>query len=179
MKFLHADDLDRLADRCKKAGAWPLDHAPGKVVVHQNGSELAPFFGVGKGWAVHVDWRSKTESTTLAARRALELSAARFKAVQAARITWDQIEAANPNWFDPDALRFFLSRVHRKLYRGPGGTYFVSSERNKFGNHLRRYTVHTVGEGLKVDTAGEFQEFASRNGAHSRAKFLAEHGRDS
>lgn len=79
-------------------------------------------------------------------------------------------EAAGYYWFSPDTLRWFRSRIHADVY---DGRYFVTSERNPSGE--RRYTVREVTDDGEVKTAEgcEFFGYASRSGAHNRARQLA------
>jgi len=79
-------------------------------------------------------------------------------------------QAAGYSWFSPDTLRWFHSRIHADVYNG---RYFVTSERNPEG--VRRYTVREVTEDGDIRTAEgcEFFEYASRSGAHNRARQLA------
>jgi hypothetical protein len=71
-------------------------------------------------------------------------------------------------------MRFFESRVHPGVF---GGRYFVTSE--QFVNlsqgyaDLRRYTIRIADHEGRIDTVGEFQEFATLSEAHDRAKELA------
>lgn len=86
------------------------------------------------------------------------------------------IKAANAraggHWFDPDTVRFFRSRPASFAYRGPGGLYFVTSERGP--DNVRRYSVRRAIEGGKViRTVGEFGRTTSRHAAHQEAKRLA------
>lgn len=51
--------------------------------------------------------------------------------------------SAGYHFFDRPTLRFFGCRLPRQAYRGPGGTFFVTSDRWPIpGRRLRRYTVH-------------------------------------
>lgn len=66
----------------------------------------------------------------------------------------DANRAAGGHWFDPDTMRFFGTRVLAEVYQGPGGIYFVTSDKQY--NGTRGYTVrrfdpadgspHTIGE---------------------------------
>lgn len=79
-------------------------------------------------------------------------------------------QAAGGHWFSPGTLRWFNSRIHADVY---AGRYFVTSEQNPEGE--RRYTVREVSEDGDIKTAEgcEFFEYASRSGAHNRARQLA------
>lgn len=102
-------------------------------------------------------------------RRALE----RFAALLAkGHATMDDIRRANEDagqhWFQPAAMRFFRSRVSDGVY---GNGYFVSSERGP--DMARRYTVRKALPDGSIDQVGEFQQYASRSGAHAAARKAA------
>jgi hypothetical protein len=86
-----------------------------------------------------------------------------------------QIKRANSDagfyWFEPDALRFFRSRVSETTYCGKGGIFFVSSEK---GPHTERaYTVRQfLPDTGDITTCGPFNVL-SRAVAHRNAKELA------
>lgn len=46
---------------------------------------------------------------------------------------------AGGHFFDPQAIQFFSSELEEKVYEGPGGVFFVTSER--FGDAARHFTV--------------------------------------
>lgn len=53
-------------------------------------------------------------------------------------------KSAGLHFFDPETMRFFDSRTGRTVYQGPGGVYFITSERFHGSNGYsepRRYTV--------------------------------------
>ena len=74
-------------------------------------------------------------------------------------------------------MRFFRSRVAELAYQGPGGTYFVSSERFVASNGYtpgRAYSVRRFDPDTgSVDTVGAFQAYAHRSTADRRARKLA------
>ena len=81
-------------------------------------------------------------------------------------------EDARMYWFSPDTMRFFRSRVLDQVYQGPGGIYFVSSERGPEMPRLytvRRFCPDTGG----VETAEEFQGYAKATQARRVAARLA------
>ena len=91
-------------------------------------------------------------------------------------MTIDQIKEANKargfHWFDPDTLRFFKSRIGGTVYQGPGGVYFVTSERGPSG--VRRYSVRQFHPSTGgVDTVGDFQAYGSSASAGTVARKLA------
>lgn len=77
------------------------------------------------------------------------------------------------HFFEPDAMRFFRSRVAELAYRGPGGTYFVTSEQfeDSTGKRWKRlYTVRQFNpETGGVSTVEGFQRYSSRSGATDAA----------
>ena len=94
-----------------------------------------------------------------------------------------EIEKANEDkggyFFSQDTMNFFRSRVNYPSYCGPGGIYFVTSERyvNRFlGTSLPRcYTIRKFNpETGDIDTVSEFQEFKTRGRAHRQAANLAD-----
>ena len=80
------------------------------------------------------------------------------------------------HFFDADSKRFFRSRIGGTLYGGPGGEFFVTSEREATWEKRaipRRYTVRQAMPDGRVATVGEFQQYASYSGATAAAKRLA------
>lgn len=102
--------------------------------------------------------------------------------------TIETIKAANEaighHFFEPDTMRFFKSRILAEVYEGPGGVYFVSSERPPVGPREYRVrranpdgTISTMSTGLPLlDNALEDRAFASATWAESRARQLAREG---
>jgi hypothetical protein len=89
------------------------------------------------------------------------------------------IKAANKanggHWFERSTLRFFNSRILAKVYQGPGGIYFVSSEQfvGSQGAAPRKFTVRQFDPKTgDVDTVGEFNELTMSE-AKAGAKALA------
>lgn len=82
-------------------------------------------------------------------------------------------------WFSPNNIRFFGSRLAKIAYRGAGGIFFVSSERCRYlahtdaWKHPRAYSVRQQLPDGSIDTMGEFQAYRSRETAHRVAKTLA------
>lgn len=90
--------------------------------------------------------------------------------------TINDIEAAmraqGSHWWDAGALRFFNSRIGYEVFQGPGGVYFVSSERCNHDSP-RLFTVRQFDpetSDLVSKGGSEFQEYASRSDARARAK---------
>lgn len=68
---------------------------------------------------------------------------------------------AGQHWFDPDSVRFFRSRVGRRVY---GGKYFISSE--QFDDSTpRRWTIRVADENGRIHEVGQFQEYDSYRAA--------------
>ena len=82
--------------------------------------------------------------------------------------TMYQIRKANDEaghyFFSEGAMRFFRSRVHDEVY---GAGFFVTSEAAP--NEPRFYTVRFAQPDGSITTVGEFQQYASRSGAHAAA----------
>lgn len=74
------------------------------------------------------------------------------------------------HFFDPDTMRWFRSRVHDAVYPAPGGAYFVTSEANLGWGIPREYRLRWASEDGNITT---LQVFASRSGAHARAKSMS------
>lgn len=95
--------------------------------------------------------------------------------------TMSQIRACNRerghHWFERGTMRFFNSRVGRSVYQGPGGVYFVSSERYD-ETHPRTFSVRKFNpRDCSVGTVGDFQRFPFDHMAADEAKRLARGGR--
>ena len=77
--------------------------------------------------------------------------------------------AAGQHFFDASTMRFFNSRVCRKII----GNYFVTSERFD-ASTPRRYTIRRINDDGHVETVGEFQKFATSREAYRAIRALAE-----
>ena len=76
------------------------------------------------------------------------------------------------HWWDPDTMRSFGCRICGPAWNGPGGVYFVSSEKPPHGP--REYTIRQfLPDTADIRTAGAFMECATRATAISRARRLA------
>lgn len=77
-------------------------------------------------------------------------------------------------WFELDTMRFFRTRIcdYGMVH---GGRFFVTSEKNEgMGySYPRLYTVRVGNDDGTIGTMGEFQGYASRNGAIAAAKRYA------
>lgn len=94
----------------------------------------------------------------------------------------EQLQARNRetggNWFAPDTMRFFDTRVSQRHYRNPSKpsyVWFVTSDRAPF--NPRRYTVRLGNlETGEVSTVGHWSEYDSAYYAHKAASALASVG---
>lgn len=93
----------------------------------------------------------------------------------------EEIRQANKdagyNWFSKDTMRFFSSRVGRKVYPTAWGAYFVTSER--LDDSPRLYTVRRAirygkSKGVVI-TEGDFQAHKTAREAHKEAAAWARH----
>lgn len=78
------------------------------------------------------------------------------------------------HWFSQDTKRFFGSRIGM-VYQGPGGVYFVSSEKD-FQGKRRLYTVRRfdpISGSVDVPDSESFQEHGTSRAANRRAEALA------
>lgn len=82
------------------------------------------------------------------------------------------MDRAGSHWWDADTMRFFGTRAGSRLYTGPGGAYFVTSEQPPHGP--RAYTVRRfVAETCSIETVGDFGGYATRAAAHRAARTAA------
>ena len=85
------------------------------------------------------------------------------------------------HWWDKSSMRFFGTRVHEAVYEGPGGVFFVTSERPPHGPRrcsVREFVLepeegqaphHVKGS---IETRGEFCAYR-RYIAHRLARLAA------
>lgn len=114
-------------------------------------------------------------------RPAAQAAAPQPAAQPAREWTVADIKAANKrkggHFFDPSSMRFFSSRIGKKVYSGPGGVFFTTSEQFDAGSP-RLYTVREfVPETGDVDTVGEFNELSEKEATIIAAE-AALHGRN-
>jgi len=90
-------------------------------------------------------------------------------------LTIDDIQSAmrarGSHWWDPSSMRFFGTRVHSQVYSGPGGIYFVTSEKPPYGSRactVRQY----LPESAEVETIGDCAD-STKHCAHRDARELA------
>lgn len=82
-----------------------------------------------------------------------------------------EMSAAGSHWWDRDSQRFFKCRVGEQVYQGPGGIYFVTSER--CNDSPRQYSVRQYMPARKnIETIGDFNSM-TRSVAHRTAKEMA------
>lgn len=82
-------------------------------------------------------------------------------------------------FFSPDTKRFFKSRVLSEVFQGPGGIYFVTSEKRGFDDYRRCYSVRNflpqTGNVVSARNAEGYQldKFATAAQAKRASKRLA------
>lgn len=84
----------------------------------------------------------------------------------------DAVRATGSHWFDPDTMRFFGTRVKPRVYQGPGGVFFCTSDKTYNGGRaytVRRFTPETA----DISTAGEVCGYHSLHDADAEAARLA------
>ncbi len=89
---------------------------------------------------------------------------------------WDMDDVARRNadagqhFFDESTMRFFASRLCGPLY---GRRYFVTSERNTWGDYPRLYTIREAMPNGHIDDVSPFQFYATAREAKRDAAKLA------
>jgi hypothetical protein len=71
--------------------------------------------------------------------------------------------AAGRFFFEPGTMRVFRSRIGRRVYQGPGGIFFITSEQfiGSTGATPRKYTVRRfVPKPVDIRTVGGFNNLA-------------------
>ncbi len=83
--------------------------------------------------------------------------------------------AAGFGFFSTGAMKFFRSRVDRRVYEGPGGVFFVTSEQLEFHDYSapRLYTVHQARPDGGIDGASGFQQYSSLKETRKAARGFA------
>ncbi len=82
------------------------------------------------------------------------------------------MRAAGSHWFDKHTMAFFKSQIDQNVYQGPGGIYFVSSEKPPHGS--RRYSVRQyLPDKQSIQTIGEFCQIRLLQDAQDLAKHRA------
>lgn len=69
--------------------------------------------------------------------------------------------ACGSHFFDPDTLRFFGSHILDGVTVHNSRAYFVTSERDNYGNQPRRYSARYMVAGAHFFEVGQFQEYAT------------------
>ena len=78
----------------------------------------------------------------------------------------------NNHFFDRDTMRCFRSRILTEVYHGPGGIYFVTSEKGP--DEVRRYTVRRFDpETATINTPGGHGKYDTAKAAKAAAKHAA------
>lgn len=77
---------------------------------------------------------------------------------------------AGYNFFDPDTMRFFDSRIESDLF---DGWYFITSEKTGFGSSIRAFTVRQVQPDFSIRTIGEFNQYRNIEDAERAISMLA------
>lgn len=90
--------------------------------------------------------------------------------------TIEEIKAANRDagqfFFSPATLRFFKSRIGRRIHEGPGGVYFVTSEQPPDGR--RAYAVRVFDPvTARIGTVAYPCQYPTSAAAHKAARDLA------
>lgn len=83
----------------------------------------------------------------------------------------DAVRATGSHWFDPDTMRFFGTRVLPTVWQGPGGVFFVTSDKRfdgKRGHTVRQFKP----EDSSVHSSTEIGMMSEKN-ARTRASQLA------
>jgi hypothetical protein len=79
-----------------------------------------------------------------------------------------EMRAAGSHWWDPDTMRFFGTRVVGAVQQGPGGVYFVTSDKRY--DDSRGYTVRGYDPATKdVSTVGELAGYRAQREAMNAA----------
>ena len=81
----------------------------------------------------------------------------------------------SPHFFDKDTMRFFSSRLSELMWKDANrNIWFITSEADsspyKHSGSRRGFTIRIIDENGDIEKAGEFQEYATLNGARKRIK---------
>lgn len=85
-------------------------------------------------------------------------------------------EANGYHFFEAGALRFFRSRIGSRVFSGPGGVFFITSEQFVASDGWaadRAYTVRQALPSGAIETVGKHQAYRSRSCANRAASRLA------
>ena len=74
-------------------------------------------------------------------------------------------------FFSRGAMRFFNSRIEGGTYNASGRCLFVTSEQFS-EDSPRRFTIRESLESGKIETVGEFQQYATKSNAVSAIKTM-------
>jgi len=79
---------------------------------------------------------------------------------------------AGQHWFSPDTMKFFKSKVPQDHVGLVGNKYFITSEKNPFGDP-RKYSIREwKGKTKSIDTVGDFNSLNSKAQAERVLKKL-------
>ncbi len=91
------------------------------------------------------------------------------------------------HWFERGTMRFFASRVDKRVHQGPGGVFFVSSEqfispRDPAEDGPRKWSVRQFHpsrctRGMVIEPVGKNMRYPNPETAHKVAARIAQHGR--
>lgn len=88
----------------------------------------------------------------------------------------NQNKAAGGKFFAPNTMKLFGSRLSSKVHEGPGGIFFVTSEKS-FNGQYRTYDVRQwMPESKRVVTVSPSGGFMKPERAHEIAAWFAEVG---
>jgi hypothetical protein len=83
-------------------------------------------------------------------------------------------------FFSPDTMRFFNSRILPTIYQGPGGVYFITSEKFTGSSGVsapRKYTVRQfISDPVDVRSVAGFNQMSKRQAQTIAAVLAAGHG---
>src|SRR5262245_48465902 len=86
-------------------------------------------------------------------------------------------KAAGYHFFERSTMRFFNSKIESRVYVGPNGIYFVTSEQFVRSNGIADPRKHTVRqfnpETSDINTVTKFNEIRFRDDALAKARELA------
>jgi hypothetical protein len=82
-------------------------------------------------------------------------------------------------FFSPDTMKFFNSRILPTVYEGPGGVYFLTSEKFRGSDGVsapRKYTIRQfTSDPVNIRTVAGFNQMTRRR-AQTIAQVLAVYG---
>jgi hypothetical protein len=83
-------------------------------------------------------------------------------------------------FFSADTMKFFSGRILPTVYQGPGGIYFLTSEKFTGSNGVsapRKYTVRQfISDPVDIRSVAGFNQLSKRHGQTIAAVLAAGHG---